>query len=320
MAAPASQRTVVLRRLGVLKDDASFDTPDLLGRYERSRPEDPLDAFANETSPAAAVETASPAAVVRASSSHSGAALNAIPEWAAPVVHVARRDPLPIVIAAAVLCLAGGFWVLNQLISSPGVETPTSSPEVAAESLSSSNTSAAAISNRSSRPVTSNQSSPRDREQLQAVVPGTSGTAVVGQEFVAPLAESASADSTDNAPQAEPLATATASDAAASSGDVVGEVKDRTIYSASDRDVQPPRILFNNLPGPAISAWTTRKNEMELIVSDSGAVERVRLMTPPQRMPDTFELTVAKLWKFAPAMKDGRPVRYRLVLTWEVNP
>jgi hypothetical protein len=59
---------------------------------------------------------------------------------------------------------------------------------------------------------------------------------------------------------------------------------------------------------------------MEVIVSDTGGVERVRLLTPPQRMPDVLVLSRAKVWKFTPAMKDGRPVRYRLVLTWEVNP
>jgi hypothetical protein len=37
-------------------------------------------------------------------------------------------------------------------------------------------------------------------------------------------------------------------------------------------------------------------------------------------MPDIQALSVAKEWKFTPAMKDGRPVRYRLLLTWEVNP
>jgi hypothetical protein len=37
-------------------------------------------------------------------------------------------------------------------------------------------------------------------------------------------------------------------------------------------------------------------------------------------MPDMMLLSRAKLWKFGPAMKDGHPVRYRLVLKWEVNP
>jgi hypothetical protein len=31
-------------------------------------------------------------------------------------------------------------------------------------------------------------------------------------------------------------------------------------------------------------------------------------------------LSRAKLWKFSPAIRDGRPVRYRLVVTWLVNP
>ena len=81
----------------------------------------------------------------------------------------------------------------------------------------------------------------------------------------------------------------------------------------------PPQT-DEKLPGPAISAWTTRTNAMEVIVSQTGAVERVRLVTPPVRMPDMFALSRAKVWMFKPAMKDGRPVRYRLVLTWEVNP
>jgi hypothetical protein len=46
----------------------------------------------------------------------------------------------------------------------------------------------------------------------------------------------------------------------------------------------------------------------------------VRLVTPPQRMPDILWLSRAKVWKFTPAVKEGRAVRYRLLLTWEVNP
>jgi outer membrane biosynthesis protein TonB len=79
-------------------------------------------------------------------------------------------------------------------------------------------------------------------------------------------------------------------------------------------------MLSPELPRPTFATWATRPNSMELIVSESGSVERVRLLTPPQRMPDMMVLSRAKVWKFAPALKDGRPVRYRLVLTWEVNP
>jgi hypothetical protein len=95
---------------------------------------------------------------------------------------------------------------------------------------------------------------------------------------------------------------------------------DTTIYSEADRDVQPPAVLSSELPGPTFLEWTTRTNVMELIISETGAVERARLIVAPQRMPDMMLLSRAKLWTFRPAMKDGHPVRYRLVMKWEVNP
>ena len=61
-------------------------------------------------------------------------------------------------------------------------------------------------------------------------------------------------------------------------------------------------------------------NTIELIVSETGSVERVRLLSTPKRMPDMMLLSNAKTWTFNPALKDGRPVRSRLVLSWFVAP
>ena len=105
-----------------------------------------------------------------------------------------------------------------------------------------------------------------------------------------------------------------------SSTDVIATGFDNTLYSKDDEDVRPPRLLSESLPSPTIGGWTTRTNVIEVIVSETGAVERARFIAAPQRMPDTFVLSRAKVWKFSPAMKDGRPVRYRLLLSWEVNP
>ena len=124
----------------------------------------------------------------------------------------------------------------------------------------------------------------------------------------------------DRAGAAAPITTTIEAPAAAPpASQATAAVVDDTIYSAADRDVIPPQTE-EKLPGPTISSWNTRTNAMEVIVSQTGAVERVRLVTPPQRMPDMFALSRAKVWMFKPAMKDGRPVRYRLLLTWEVNP
>jgi hypothetical protein len=92
------------------------------------------------------------------------------------------------------------------------------------------------------------------------------------------------------------------------------------LYSEQDQDVRPPQPIDVDLPRPAVASWATIKNAMEVIVAGDGNVERVKWLGPPQRMPDMMLLSRAKLWRFDPAVKDGQPVRYRLVLTWEVNP
>jgi hypothetical protein len=95
---------------------------------------------------------------------------------------------------------------------------------------------------------------------------------------------------------------------------------DGPIYSAQDVDVRPPQMLGADLPRPAVLNWPTIKNSMELLVTPGGSVERVKWLTTRERMPDVMLLSRAKLWKFSPALRDGQPVRYRLIVTWEVNP
>ena len=92
------------------------------------------------------------------------------------------------------------------------------------------------------------------------------------------------------------------------------------IYSAQDVDVRPPQMLEADLPRPAVTNWPTIKNSMELVVAEDGSVERVKWLTSRERMPDVMLLSRAKLWRFSPALRDGRPVRYRLIVNWEVNP
>jgi hypothetical protein len=92
------------------------------------------------------------------------------------------------------------------------------------------------------------------------------------------------------------------------------------IYSAQDIDVRPPQMLEADLPRPAVLNWPTIKNSMELVVTADGSVERVKWLTSRERMPDVMLLSRAKTWKFSPALREGHPVRYRLIVTWEVNP
>jgi outer membrane biosynthesis protein TonB len=100
----------------------------------------------------------------------------------------------------------------------------------------------------------------------------------------------------------------------------VGSAK--AIYSRDDADVQPPVMLYPQMPPPLVVGGPDEAivNRMELVISTDGSVERVRLVSEPRRMSDMMLLSGAKLWRFAPAVKDGVPVRYRTTLSWTVFP
>ena len=99
-----------------------------------------------------------------------------------------------------------------------------------------------------------------------------------------------------------------------------------TIYSASDRDVTPPLATYPRLPvAPPDGISPAAVSTLELLVSETGEVESVRLKGEPAQLADallaTMNLSAAKAWRFAPAVKDGRPVRYRkMVHVWRAAP
>ena len=92
------------------------------------------------------------------------------------------------------------------------------------------------------------------------------------------------------------------------------------VYSSADRDVTPARLLTEQKPGVLFRNHPADTNTMELIISKQGRVEQVRLISQTKRMTDMLLLSGAKTWKFAPATKDGVPVRYRTHFSWETTP
>ena len=306
--APSPERPVVLRRLGIIKDSNDGFLQE--SRAQRDSPQDALELFATEAESAPRVERW----------------VTAIRSRAASSVGVVRRNAVVVVMAVSAVSVVLGIWAISQLVAS-GASSARTEPTVAADADSSAaSTSSAAdptevsASARTTRAKSSTAASAgrtgtasiaRSQQVARSTVRGA--TAAIARPAVNP-------PQLDRAGAAAPIATTTEAPAAAPpASQATAAVVDDTIYSAADRDVIPPQTE-ERLPGPTISSWTTRTNAMEVIVSQTGAVERVRLVTPPQRMPDMFALSRAKVWMFKPAMKDGRPVRYRLLLTWEVNP
>jgi hypothetical protein len=98
--------------------------------------------------------------------------------------------------------------------------------------------------------------------------------------------------------------------------------EDSTIYSSVADNVQPPVLFSPKLPPiPAIQPYyAVGTNTMELLIDEAGFVKRVRMTSPPVRMPDMMLLSGAKTWRFHPALKNGKPVKYRLAMSWIVTP
>jgi hypothetical protein len=85
------------------------------------------------------------------------------------------------------------------------------------------------------------------------------------------------------------------------------------VYSAEFPNVVPPTAIRPQLPR-ALPAGLAAANlsRIELMVERDGTVESVKLL-PGSRptVKDGMLLSAAKTWRFAPASKDGVPVRYR---------
>ena len=116
-----------------------------------------------------------------------------------------------------------------------------------------------------------------------------------------------------------PPAVTTATTAADDSIEMTQEVRpgvtfneELPVYSAESEAVSPPigvgLQLPHELPWNGIAQDLSR---IDVIVSPTGTVDSVKLVGTPHNVHDSMFLSAAKTWTFQPALKDGRPVRYR---------
>jgi TonB family protein len=89
-------------------------------------------------------------------------------------------------------------------------------------------------------------------------------------------------------------------------------VRDEAVYAPGARDVEPAVLMRPQMPSRSPSTETLEEiGVLEIIVSATGAVEQVRLISASNRFQDRMIVSAAKAWQFEPAMKNGQPVRYR---------
>ena len=84
------------------------------------------------------------------------------------------------------------------------------------------------------------------------------------------------------------------------------------MYTAADSSVTPPVIVRPVLPKePPPNVPPAQIGTIEVVVDEQGDVLHVKLISPANRYHERMLVSAAKMWKFRPAYKDGRPVRYK---------
>ncbi len=89
--------------------------------------------------------------------------------------------------------------------------------------------------------------------------------------------------------------------------------RDETIYTGDEEGVEPAVLLRPQLPSrPQSNVSLEEVGILEIIVSATGVVEHVQLISTSNRYYDRMIVAAAKAWPFEPATKDGRSVRCRM--------
>jgi hypothetical protein len=87
---------------------------------------------------------------------------------------------------------------------------------------------------------------------------------------------------------------------------------DATVYGVDAEGVEPAELVRPHLPSrPPHTVPAEHVGVLELVVSQTGDVDHVRLISPGNRYQDRMIVAAAKAWRFRPATKDGTPVRSR---------
>jgi hypothetical protein len=214
----------------------------------------------------------------------------------------ARFGVWALVLAAA----ATGFWAY--FIRTPPVTTTQTTVEASAPLRT--DTFAAKPS---PTPDAANAAGAARAEQPARRKPNATAPAVTPS--VAPPTASADVESQD-----PPAATSPAAEVATPEIEPPAVVPEGPIYDGTTADVTPPALLTpiaiapvrrdqNYVPGLAA---------VEIIVSGNGRVESVRAARQPGTVGETLEMTnwlsITKSWRFGPAVRNGQPVRYRLIV------
>lgn len=211
------------------------------------------------------------------------------------------------------------IWPAQVVLSEPAAESPAGVADVHPTSVP-----------RTARsvPITP---TPISHSPRRSIVGQSRDRADVGNVLVAPVATSETGSPAPRVPrrfadrrattQIEP--TAVDRSTAGQSGSAVAFIASPYVYSALDGDVVPPETILpqklGNLRTGAIKP--DDKVTLEVVVNEQGIVEAAWGRTSPRNVGESLLLAISlhavKSWMFYPALRNGVPVPYRKLITFE---
>jgi tetratricopeptide (TPR) repeat protein len=90
------------------------------------------------------------------------------------------------------------------------------------------------------------------------------------------------------------------------------------IYAIEDPNVMPPEIVRQSFTALA-DVFALRPGVVEIIIDELGDVESAVMTAPVNPVYDRLALSLAKGWRYRPALLDGRPVKFRKVVLLDVK-
>ena len=94
-------------------------------------------------------------------------------------------------------------------------------------------------------------------------------------------------------------------------------------YTLADIDVTPPVVVEQPIPAWTFAAYAPNRmfsGTLEVLIDEKGSVETVTLTEPVWPPYDLTLLSAAKRWQYQPAMRQGKPVKFKRTLVINIDP
>jgi hypothetical protein len=95
------------------------------------------------------------------------------------------------------------------------------------------------------------------------------------------------------------------------------------LYTLLDTEVTPPVVIEQQVPVWRFSSYLPDRafrGRLEIVIDETGVVEAARIEEPIWPAYDAVLLQAARKWRYQPALKDGKPVKFRRLLDLNIDP